>query len=716
LNRHRAALERFFFLDSQAEWLIRGPDHPSLNRRTEHVEVKRLRTAGGAVYSKRFLKRQGGIDYSYWSEREVRFVGHFGGARTPQVVRPALLQFQADAVERVDTQDAGPSLDNWQKLRVSRAGNPGAFSGVFDDAGELALLLRACLQALHGLHALGIVHCDIKADNLCLAYAGEPLGETGIQLDYRKLRVIDFAFSVWPGVPGWDLEQCLPIAPDSPQADYLSPWFKQSLREDRRQHPPQAWRGLDYGVDLYALGCMLHKLLAARRRTLSNPEDPLAAFLHTLAEEWTQRYAQAAPAGKLPHAQDIQRIEARLSQHRPDWTPQDWACSRRFLPREVWRLPPEAMTPLASAVPADVPPTPLFEEADNTRPARSWRVPSLAALALAATVAGAYFGLGRAPSPAVSSLADSLAPSAAACPAPSLDLLPQATSPALASPPTALAYSPDSATLAAGEENGSVLLWQAASLRRFNASHQGSVKTLAFSPDGQMLVSGGSDKTLRRWSVAEGSPLGAALTGHGDKVVAVAFAADGSAFASIGSDGSLRRWSAAGQPLGQPLQGKPLSAAAFGPGLANFATGKALGEVGLWDGVSGQSIGEPRPGHDSAVNVLAFSPDGSLLVSGGWDKGLRRWNVRTGAPLGQPLEQHPQSLTALAFAPDGQRFASADLDGHLRLWDTRTGCLLAQAQHPQGVTALAFTPDGLRLASAGYDRTLRAWRLEAARP
>ena len=772
LNKHRTDLERFFFLDGSTEWLIRGPEHPSLDRRTDHVEVKRLRGEEGAVFSKRFLKRPNGVDYGYWTERETRFVGHFGGARMPQVVQPALLKFQAGGIERVDTQDAGPSLDNWQKLRGIREGQPGRCVSLFDEAGEVALLLRACLKALHGLHTLGIVHCDIKADNLCLAYLGDPLGENGIRLDYGELRVIDFAFSVWPDGPGWELKDYLPIDPNSPQADYVSPWFKQVLLEDRRHCPPQAWRGLDYGIDLYALGVMLRKLLASRSLSQADQPEPLETFLHGLADAWTQDYAQAAPAGELPHYGFIKRIEAQLKRCRPAWTEDDWVQSRLFVPYEVCRveaagatplaLPEASVTPLADS--EEIPPTPLFQRGVGgilsfprssvgmqPEPLRRFLTQSVTVgvptetvgtikqsrLLLALFAAGLilavvwFFGADtvrgwlNAPTPPI---ANSATETPRTCPAPSVELLPQTASPVLTSQPSALVYSPDGQLLAAGGQDGGVTLWQAADIakpRKLNTHQQGSVKALAFSPDGQILVVGG-DKAVRRFDVISGQPLGATLAGHGDKVIALGFTQDGREFSSFASDGSLYRWEArSGHSVGQPVKGPAVTAAVFGPNLATFATGSGNGMVGIWrwdatqaDSVhNADSIGEPMRGHgNSPVNALAFSPDGSLLVTGGWDKTVRRWDARTGQPLGNALEGHPQNLTALAFAPDGLRFASADLDGYLRVWDSRNGCLLAQTRHADGITALAFGPAGQTLVSGGFDKTVRQWRVGVVKP
>jgi WD40 repeat protein len=69
--------------------------------------------------------------------------------------------------------------------------------------------------------------------------------------------------------------------------------------------------------------------------------------------------------------------------------------------------------------------------------------------------------------------------------------------------------------------------------------------------------------------------------------------------------------------------------------------------------------------------VLAFSPDGSRIVSGSSDKTLRVWDAATYDPL-LVMGDHDEAIASLAFSPDGARIYSASPDGTVRIWETRT--------------------------------------------
>jgi WD40 repeat protein len=119
----------------------------------------------------------------------------------------------------------------------------------------------------------------------------------------------------------------------------------------------------------------------------------------------------------------------------------------------------------------------------------------------------------------------------------------------------------------------------------------------------------------------------------------------------------------------------------------------------------------PYGGHPGSVFTVAYSPDGSLLASGGWDGTVRLWNPRDGTAI-SVLTGHAGPVRSVAFAPDGTFLASCGRDQTIRLWDTvaRTsaGVLLG---HPGTVLAVAFAPGQPLLASADDEGTIRLWNL-----
>ena len=113
---------------------------------------------------------------------------------------------------------------------------------------------------------------------------------------------------------------------------------------------------------------------------------------------------------------------------------------------------------------------------------------------------------------------------------------------------------------------------------------------MAFSPDGHTLASGDDDGTVRLWDVADPAhprPLGQPLTGGG-AVNSVAFSPDGHTLASGSVDGTIRLWDVADpahpSPLGQPLTGGTGAVVLGGvqPRRAHAGQRRRDGTIRLW--------------------------------------------------------------------------------------------------------------------------------------
>lgn len=124
---------------------------------------------------------------------------------------------------------------------------------------------------------------------------------------------------------------------------------------------------------------------------------------------------------------------------------------------------------------------------------------------------------------------------------------------------------------------------------------------------------------------------------------------------------------------------------------------------------TGESLRIP----EEYIYSIAFSPDGTKLVSGGSDKAVRLWDVNARKKIGEPLTGHTGWVNAVAFSPDGETIASGSDDETVRLWNVSTGEQIGEPLqgHSSEITSVKFSPDGRLLASGSYDETIKIWQL-----
>jgi serine/threonine-protein kinase len=120
-------------------------------------------------------------------------------------------------------------------------------------------------------------------------------------------------------------------------------------------------------------------------------------------------------------------------------------------------------------------------------------------------------------------------------------------------------------------------------------------------------------------------------------------------------------------------------------------------------------------GHN-VVESVSVAPDGSRLLSSGYDNTVRLWDLATGQEL-RRFVGHKGVVHGLAFLPDGMQIITSGSDGTVRLWDVETGKEVRQFTGHEGpVQCLALSSDGKQLLTGGRDKTLRLWDVETGKP
>ena len=148
-----------------------------------------------------------------------------------------------------------------------------------------------------------------------------------------------------------------------------------------------------------------------------------------------------------------------------------------------------------------------------------------------------------------------------------------------------------------------------------------------------------------------------------------------------------------------------MEAVAFSPDGASLAAVSKEPGVWLWKIPGGDSLGELFESPMSSASSLSFSPDGQYLGVGAG--GVDIWRASDRAHL-LKLGASSSDLD-VAFAPDGSWAANAGSEGAIFLWQLPQGKLLQQIDASPAVTSLELSPDGKLLASSSSDGTVRLW-------
>jgi dipeptidyl aminopeptidase/acylaminoacyl peptidase len=113
--------------------------------------------------------------------------------------------------------------------------------------------------------------------------------------------------------------------------------------------------------------------------------------------------------------------------------------------------------------------------------------------------------------------------------------------------------------------------------------------------------------------------------------------------------------------------------------------------------------------HNNTVNSARFSPDGKRVVTASMDNTARLWDGASGEAIGEPMK-HKATVWTAGFSPDGRWVVTASDDKTALLWDAASSKPICEPmKHEHGVNSARFSPDGHWVVTVSGDNTARLW-------
>ncbi|MBN3316249.1 TBL3 protein, partial [Atractosteus spatula] len=238
-------------------------------------------------------------------------------------------------------------------------------------------------------------------------------------------------------------------------------------------------------------------------------------------------------------------------------------------------------------------------------------------------------------------------------------------------------------------------------IQRIEQDDQEDITSFTLSPDDEVLVTASRALLLKQWDWRESRCVRTWRAIHTSPVASMTFDPTSTLLATGGCDGTIKLWDVVKQYCTHNLKGSPgvVHLVQFHPdsALLQLFSSSMDCRIRVWDLRTSQCLCVLES-HYSAVTSLAFTPDGSTLVSSGRDKICTVWDLKSKTPTRTvPVFEAVEAVVLLPQGADvsrigvkneGLHFITAGSRGMLQVWEASSGrCIFTQtlpAEHPTG--------------------------------
>ena len=315
-----------------------------------------------------------------------------------------------------------------------------------------------------------------------------------------------------------------------------------------------------------------------------------------------------------------------------------------------------------------------------------------------------------------------------------------------------LVISPDGKLAAITDSTGKTAIWDLATGKQITRLEitADRVNMMAYSADSKRLATAGY-YSITIWDVNTGKSL-AVIHRDATSTSLISFSPSGEKLISCSDSNHAVLWNLANQKMEFELD-RAINYAEFSPDGKYIATTSLLdSEAVVWNANNGEKLSAIK--HKGYVNHIAFSRDGTKLVTASDDKTSVLWSMVSGQKLATFVHDeevktaffsdndklivtqtaagvvtswavndrlrtqtltHEAPLVFATYSPDGKRVVTASMDNSSTVWGAGDGRAIVTFHHGHGKYSLdginysVFSPDGTRVLTSGFDQSAIVW-------